>query len=170
MKLEIKVTPSRVRRFVAWLIEPLYAPLQRWFTLSLNSIESQGVVLAYSTGGSPSSFAGIGNVTGFSGPGGSAAVIDVTNLDSVAHEKRMGLPDEGQFTIDINYDPDLASHVALRAARAARTRTEFRITLTDTAPATTISFYGYVLGFQITGAVDDVVKASLTIEIDGPAY
>lgn len=131
-----------------------------------NSIESQGVVIAYSSGGSPTSFSNIGNVVGFSGPGGSASVIDVTNLDSTAREKRMGLPDEGQFTVDLNLDPDNASHIALRAARRNRTRTEFRITYTDTTPSTD-TFFGYVLGFAITGRVDEAVKASMTVEIDG---
>lgn len=134
-----------------------------------NSIESQGIVIAISSVGSPSTFVSISNITGFSGPGGAAAVIDVTNLASTAHEKKMGLPDEGQFSLDINYDPDDASHIALRAARAARTRCEFRVTYTDNTPDID-TFFGYVLGFALQGAVDDVVKASVTIEIDGPVF
>lgn len=136
------------------------------FFLMAKAIESQGILIAYSIDGSPSNFANVANVTGFKGPGGSASVIDVTNLQSVAKEKLMGLPDEGQFTIDINFDPDATSHQALQTARAARTRTEFRITFTDSTPRTAV-FYGYVLGFEISGAVDQQVKASLTIEIDG---
>jgi hypothetical protein len=108
----------------------------------------------------------IGNVVSFNGPGGSASVIDVTNLDSTAKEKRMGLPDEGQFTMELNYDPDNTAHIALRNARKTRTRTEFKLTLTD-ATATSLTFWGYVLAFAIQGGVDAVVKASLTIEIDG---
>lgn len=134
--------------------------------MAVKAIESQGVVLAYSVAGSPSAFSNIANVVGFQGPGGSASVIDVTNLSSVAKEKLMGLPDEGQFTLDLNLDPDDSSHQALRNARSARTRTEFKITLSDTTPSTAV-FYGYVLGFQITGRVDDAVKAAVTIEIDG---
>ena len=130
------------------------------------AIESQGIVLAYSVGNSPTSFVNIVNVTGFKGPGGSASVIDVSNLNSVAKEKLMGLPDEGQFTLDINFDPDAVSHQALRNARAARTPMEFKITFTDVT-ATTAVFSGYVLGYEISGAVDTNVKAALTIEIDG---
>lgn len=131
-----------------------------------NSIESQGITIGISDGGSPSSFSNIANIVGFSGPGGSASVIDVTNLSSTAKEKRMGLPDEGQFTLDINYDPDNATHQSLRAARDGRIRREFKITYTDTTPSQDV-FFGYVTGFQINGAVDQVVKASVTIEIDG---
>jgi len=130
------------------------------------AIKSQGVVIYYSTVGSPESYAAIGNVTGWSGPGGSAAIIDATNLDSVAKEKLIGLPDEGQFTINLNYDPDNAAHIALRAARKAGTLVAFKITLTD-ATATNIVFSGYVTGFQLKGQVNEKVTADLTIEIDG---
>lgn len=133
------------------------------------SIETQGTKLAYSDGGSPSSFSDIGNITDFSGPGGQASVIDVSNLDSTFREKRMGLPDEGQFTFNVNLDPDNASHVALKDARRGRDRLEFRVTLTDSTP-TTLTFYGYVLGFVISGGVDAVTKAAITIEIDGEAW
>lgn len=131
----------------------------------MSAIESQGIVLKYSSG-SPTTFATIGNVVGFSGPGGSASVIDISNLASVAKEKLMGLPDEGQFTLDLNFDPAITSHTGLRDLRTARTRTEFQITFTDSGAATA-TFFGYVLGFQINGAVDAAVKASVTIEIDG---
>ena len=130
------------------------------------AIESQGTLIAVSDGGSPSSFTTVGNVVNITGPGGSASVIDVTNLSSTAKEKLMGLPDEGQITMELNYDPDNAQHQQIRNARKARTRLEFRITLTD-ATATILQFFGYVLGFQLRVAVDQAVKASLTVEIDG---
>ena len=129
------------------------------------AIESQEIVCKYSVG-SPTSFVTIGNVVGFTGPGGSASVIDVTNLASTAKEKLMGLPDEGQFTLDLNYDPDNVAHIALRNARKSRSLVEFQITLTD-ATNTVLSFFGYVLGFALSASVDAQVKASLTVEIDG---
>jgi hypothetical protein len=79
----------------------------------------------------------------------------------------MGLPDEGQLTMNLNLDPDSASHVLLRNARTARQRSEFRITFTDTTP-TTASFFGYVMNYSVSGGVDDVIKTAVTVEIDGP--
>lgn len=131
------------------------------------AIESQGVIFAVSIGSSPTSFANVGNVVNITGPGGSASVIDVTNLDSTAKEKLMGLPDEGQITLELNYDPDNTQHANLRNARKNRTRCEGRITLTDST-ATVLTFFFYVLGFQMRVAVDQAVKANLTLEIDGP--
>lgn len=129
------------------------------------AIESQGITLGVSSG-SPSEFSNIGNVTDFSGPGGQAAVIDVSNLDSTFREKLMGLPDEGSFTFNVNLDPDNTQHQLLRSARQSRTRLEFKLTLTDATPATG-TFFGYVLGFTTSGGVDQAVKAAIVIEIDG---
>ena len=102
----------------------------------------------------------------FSGPGGSATVIDTTTLCSTAKEKRMGLADEGQFSFSINFVPGDAGHEALRAARASRAPTDFKLKFSDT-PATEWEFTGFVLSFSVSGAVDAVIEASVTIEITG---
>lgn len=167
MKLSVRVTQSWLRRLAQIIVAPLASLTERIFLCYVNSIEAQGTTIAYSTETSPSAFANIGNIVSFSGPGGQASVIDVTNLDSTAREKRMGLPDEGQFTLEVNLDPDSTAHTALRNNRKNRTRTEFKVTLTDSTP-TTLVFWGYVLGFEVSGAVDGPVKCTITIEIDGP--
>lgn len=130
------------------------------------AVESQGTVIAFSFGGSPSSFTTIPNVVDFSGPGGQASVIDATNLLSAMKEKMMGLPDAGQFTFNINFDPDNAVHQQIRQAWASRQLCQFRITFTDSTPATCV-FDGYVLGFQVSGGVDNIIKAAVTVEITG---
>jgi hypothetical protein len=130
------------------------------------AIESQGVTLYYSQGGSPTSFVALGNVTAIRGPGGQAPVIDVSNLASTFREKLMGLPDEGQITLDVNLDPDNSGHTALRTNRANRTLTEFKLTLTDSTPAYGI-FFAYVTGFSHDIAVGQQVKVAVTLEIDG---
>jgi len=133
----------------------------------VKAVESQGVQIQVSDGGSPTAFTTLNNVTDFSGPGGQASVIDVSNLASTRREKLMGLPDEGQFTLTLNWDPDDTGHQQLRTLRDGRTRAEFKITLTDSTPAVGV-FFGYVLGIVLSGAVDAAIKAAVTIEIDGP--
>lgn len=133
----------------------------------VKAVESQGVVVQVTDGGSPTEYQTVPNVTDFSGPGGQASVIDVSNLASTRREKLMGLPDEGQFTMTLNWDPDDTVHQLLRTLRDGRTRAEFKITLTDTTPAVG-TFYGYVLGVTLSGAVDAAIKAAVSIEIDGP--
>jgi hypothetical protein len=91
-------------------------------------------------------------------------VIDTTHLKSTAKEKLIGLQDEGQFTFSINWDISDAGQAACRAARAARTEKNFKVTYSD---ASTASFKGYVLGMSSSGSVDGKVAGSITIEISG---
>ena len=107
----------------------------------------------------------IGEVVSHDGPGGSAAVYETTHLQSKAKEKKVGLPDEGQLTLAVNWclatDP---GQWAASEARKDRTEKNFKLTFSDLSTA---SFKGYVLGMSASGAVDDKVSGSITIEITG---
>jgi hypothetical protein len=112
----------------------------------------------------PVTWTEIGEVTDWDGPGGSASVITKTTLASDAVEKLLGLPDEGQFNLSVNFYPDDLGQTACRAARAARTEKDFRITYTDDTVQT---FKGYVSTFSSSGGVDGLVSGSVGIEISG---
>lgn len=131
-----------------------------------NAIETQGTVIQVTDGGSPTEYQTIPNVTDFSGPGGQASVIDASSLASTRREKLMGLADEGQFSMTLNWDPDSTVHQLLRTLRNNRTAAEFKITLADDTPVSG-TFTGYVLGVTLSGGVDQVVKAAVTVEISG---
>jgi hypothetical protein len=133
---------------------------------STEALETQGVVLKRGDGGSPETFTAIGKVVSFQGPGGTANVIDVTSLESTAREKLMGIADEGQFTFDVNLRTDDTQQMGLKDDRVNRTLRNFELHLTDTG-TTVLSWAGYVLGFSISGAVDDKIGASITVEISG---
>ena len=134
--------------------------------MSSNAIEAQGMQLQIGDGATTEVFAKISEIKSFSGPGGSASVIDVSSLDSLSREKRMGLTDEGQLQFTINYAPTDAQHAALRAARASRKQTNFRLIFTD-AGATQWDFAAFVTGFSVSGGVNAVVEAQVTLEITG---
>jgi hypothetical protein len=123
------------------------------------AIETQGVVFEWD--GSE-----VGEVVSFSGPGGQANVIDVTHLGSVRREKRMGIPDEGQLTLEMNLVPSDAGQAKLTAARADRTLDTGRLFLTDDS-GTILTFDAYCTQFSIQGAVDDKIQASATLELTG---
>lgn len=131
------------------------------------AIEAQGTGVFWSTSTSQSTAQAVGGVMGFSGPSGSAAVIDITTLQSTAKEKQMGLPDEGQISFDVVYLSTDVGQTALRNDRKSRTKRVVTLQLND---ATTQTVYAdaYCTGFSITGAVDDIVKASVTLELTGP--
>ena len=131
------------------------------------AIDSSGYG-AYTSGGTatPATYTAIGEVLDFSGPGGQAAVIDVTNLSSTRKEKLMGLPDEGQFTFNLNLDPADTGQLAAKASRNAQTELGYRLSLTDTG-TTILTWDAYCLAFNIAGGVDKQVTASITLEITG---
>lgn len=135
--------------------------------MSSSALESQGMLIKRGDGASPEVFTTIPEIKSFNGPGGAASIIDVTDLSSTAKEKRMGLRDEGQLSLTLNYLPDNTVHDGLRTDRANRTLRHFQMVFTDTSPKTTWSFSAYVTGLAISGGVDGVVEANVTLEISG---
>lgn len=112
----------------------------------------------------------VGQVKTFNGPSGSAGIIDVTNLGSTAKEKLVGLRDEGQITLEVNLVTTDAAQMKIKTDRANRTRKAWVLKLNDnTTAADRMRLKGdaYCTGFAISGGVDDVVKASITLEITG---
>ena len=130
------------------------------------AIESQGTIVFWSTSTGLSTAQSIGGVMGFNGPSGSANVIDITTLQSTAKEKQMGLPDEGQLSFDTIYLSTDVGQIALRNDRASRTKRKVALQLTDSSTQL-VHADAYCTGFSVTGAVDDVLKASYTLELTG---
>jgi len=131
------------------------------------AIEAQGTRFFWSTSTSRSTVNAIGDIVGFNGPGGSAAVIDITSLLSTAKEKLVGLNDEGQLTLDLNFDRSDTGQSLMMTDRAARNLRRACIKFNDTS-TTEAHFLCYCLGFSISGAVDDKVTANAVTEIIGP--
>ena len=134
--------------------------------MSVNALESQGTKVQMNSIALPATFSDIPEVKEITFRTGSAAVIDVTDLSSAAKEKRMGLADEGQMTMTLNWIPTNAVHAEIDAAKADRKPRSFRILLSDTGTYT-YSFDGFVLGVSLSASVDGVLEASVTIEITG---
>jgi len=112
----------------------------------------------------PVAWTEIAEVTDWDGPSGTAQVIDMTYLTATAKHKKPGIPDEGQFTLSINWIPTDAGQQAVATARAEQAEKNFKVTYED---GSTQTFAGYVLGFSTSGAVDGKVAGSITIEITG---
>lgn len=128
------------------------------------AMESQGCKVFWSASTSQSTAQQVNGVTDFSGPGGAAAVIDITHLGSTAKEKLIGLRDEGQLTLTLNYDPTDAGQAALVTDRAARNLRKALIKFTDAATHCAV-FDAYCQQFQVQGAVDNKIVANAVLEI-----
>jgi len=118
------------------------------------------------------SMGNVGEVVDFGGPGGAAGVIDVTHLQSTAKEKMIGVRDEGQLTMTLNYDPTDTGQIGMKADRAARYKNLYDILFhdldkSDSAMPSRADFFGYCNGFSLNGAADDKVSANAAIEISG---
>jgi hypothetical protein len=109
----------------------------------------------------------IGEMTDFSGLGGSASEIDVTHLGSSAREFVMGLKDSGSLTVEVQFQPGDVGQIFLRRRQdVLSVPTAFILGLSNPT-ATQVEFNAFVQGFSISGAVDEKVTASVTLRITG---
>lgn len=129
-----------------------------------SALSTQNSTIAIGNGASPEVFTAIGEVKGIDGPGGGAAVIDVTHLGSSRREKRKGIPDGGQVTITANRVFGNAGQVAMIAAEASPDPYNFKITYPNTE---TVIFEALVMEFREGSQVDGVVELSMTLEVTG---
>ena len=85
-------------------------------------------------------------------------------MASTAKEKLPGLPDEGQFTLSVNFNALDPGQQELRASRIAQELRTFKVTFVDGGIA---NFTAYIMEFKVTGKADSKVEASIGMEITG---
>jgi hypothetical protein len=129
-----------------------------------NAISSQGTKFYVGQEVSPTTYIQVGEVRDFDGPSGQAQVIDTTHLNSTRKEKLMGLPDEGQITISGNYVSSDNGQDEMFEARDTQQRRDFKLEMSN---GELWLFQGFVLGFSVSGGVDDKVNFNAVIEITG---
>lgn len=128
------------------------------------AIKTQGFKFQIGDSASPIAYTEVKEVVSFQGFDGTAAEIDVTNLQSTAKEFLMGLQDFGSFKIDCNYLQADAGQLAMRTAKATQAITNFKVTFSDTKTAI---FTGFVMSNPVSGGVDAKVDGSFNIRISG---
>ena len=134
--------------------------------MSSLALDSQGMIIKIGDAASPEAFTQITEVKDISGPGGSATEIDASDLSSTAKEFRMGLQDEGQVTLTLNWIPTNTQHALLRTNRAAQTLTSFEMDFTD-SPVTTWSFTAFIQEISISNSVDSLTEGNVTLRVSG---
>lgn len=134
------------------------------------AIDSSGFATAGTTGtATPQTFSKVGNVQDFTPDGGTATVIDVTNLDSTAKEKRQGLQDNGNYSLTFDSDDTDAGQLRLLAARAAQAVLVFKQTYPGGLKIR--AWQGFVQKVTEPAAgVDKVLSSSATIVVTGPIF
>jgi hypothetical protein len=102
--------------------------------------------------------------------------IETSAIDDAADSGKTfipaGLYDGGEISFDLLYDPDDSSAVAI-VDNFEDGATDGAIAWVITVPASggteNFSFNGFVTGFDVTLAVEDAVKASVTVKLTGTA-
>jgi Lambda phage tail tube protein, TTP len=122
--------------------------------------------------GSPHAWVVCGGVTGVSGlRSGTAAEIDVTDLQSSAKEFLLGFPDEGTATVDLIYDPADPGQVILETLKNSLDVNEFRVgirnPLAGSPDRTYFTFSARVTTFPFTLGVDAAITGSVGLRITG---
>jgi hypothetical protein len=134
------------------------------------AIDSSGFATAGTTGtASPQTFSKVGNVQDFTPDGGSATVIDVTNMDSTAKEKRQGLQDNGNYSLTYDSDDTDVGQLRLIAARAAQAVVVFKQYYPGGLKIR--AWQGFVQKVTEPAAgVDKVLRSSATIVVTGSIF
>jgi hypothetical protein len=126
---------------------------------------SEGTILRRGDGDSSETFSPIGEVTSASGlGGGSPTVIDVSHLGSSFREKVLGLRDEGQISMTLQWAGDDTTHQGLWNDRATGALRNFELQYPD---GTLDSFSAFVMTFESNIATDAAITVNVTLEITG---
>ncbi len=132
----------------------------------MSTLQSQGSLFKAGDGASPETFNTVGQITAIDGPSTEVPLVDVSNLSSSAREYNVGLKDEGEFTIPVQYDPSDTGQTRCQTLLDNRTTGNFQIELTD-SPATVWTFAAYVKSFTKSATIDDVWKGEITLKVSG---
>lgn len=132
------------------------------------NIDSSGFAAVGTTGAAtPQTFSKVGNVKDFAPDGGSVNVIDVSNTDSTAKEKRPGLQDNGNATLSYDTDDTDPGQLALIAARASQSIIVVKQVLPGTMKIRAFQAFVNKLADPAIG-VDKVLTGSASLTITGP--
>lgn len=135
--------------------------------MTSTAISSQGTTFAVNTaasGAAQPTWTNVANIKSYSGFDGTATEIDVTDLNSTAKEKRLGLQDWGSFSLDANINYADPGQAAMQASRKAGSALEYKLTLPDGSAK---EFSAYVKSFPLAGGTDTVLTGTIALTITG---
>jgi hypothetical protein len=134
-------------------------------TFALYGVDSTNYT-TYTSGGTATGAAyKVSNWKSWSGLDGQGSDIDVTDLDSLAKEYRMGLMDFGQITYNVQVKDDDDGQMALRGSQAASGPASTHVITFKNGKTRT--FKAYCKQTPEQGGVDAVIEGSFACKITG---
>lgn len=140
--------------------------------MSNGAINSQGSKIYHDTGNSPGAYQEIENVKTITGPSGTAALIDVSNLSSTRKEYLPGLADNGQLQLECQFIGGAASQ-QIDLLRMFNTNANPEFFMVKVPKDTTLTsfhlftFQAIVTKWETSEAVDSAVKLNITLQTTG---
>ncbi len=108
----------------------------------------------------------VSNVISFDGPSETVGTVDVSNFSSTNAEFLKLLPDGGEMTVTVNYDPGVHDAISDLMPTSVILPSAVTITFPDMA-ATVVSFNAWVTGFSISADIEGAAQATITLKVTG---
>lgn len=106
-------------------------------------------------------------VEGLSGPTGTKQQIEVTAMNDTAAKFVAGLPDYGEVTFRLYWDPSDSTHQYLLSSYTTPNSTDdFKIVCSD-AGAAEVAFSGQVTGWKWSFEKGQAATAEVTVKVSG---
>jgi hypothetical protein len=133
-----------------------------------DGVKTQGLKLQLGSTASPQTFTDLANITNLTGlNSGQSSEIDTTDFDSENFREFVrGLADGGQVTVNIKWDPDLSTHQTLFDLNRSGATRQWRVVLVQ---GTIYEFNAFISNLGIDFAIDDIVRATMTLRVTGNA-
>lgn len=111
----------------------------------------------------------LGEITAISLPNPVVADVEATHFKSPNRRREYiaGLIEDGEGTFEMNYDPNSASDVILRAAIADGVARSYKIVIPDTAADWQITGECIVKSYERNVPIDDRMTATFTVRFTG---
>ena len=111
----------------------------------------------------------VAQITEFDQSGGESETFDATTIDTSGAGKEYeatGYSEGGTFGFGVFYDPALSGHQAITDLITTPAECNWDITFADTG-ATNCTFTSAGVGWDMTGAMNDGLKASVSLKLNG---
>lgn len=127
-----------------------------------------GTTIAVDTTGGSTTYTTIGQVLSIEGPSNEVGSVETTNLSSTRKTYRPTLPDGGELTFELEYDPsDTAGHKFLRGLADAPQVLSWQVGY-PLSPVVKDTFQGFLTKFAPSaGGPEENLTASVTIKVTG---
>lgn len=135
------------------------------------ALSAQGIVFRFSsvTGITTALGSEVGECVDFSFGTPAVSMIDVSHFGSTQETKVPGIAKGSQLSLTVNYVATDVGQLAMRQAAISTVQQSLMILFPDTGKSR-VSLEGYVSDFQISGGVNDKLKAAITFDINQSSW